>query len=186
MNENSRRLIRDSFEYYDKHSELYKKFYKKVKYYSDVIVNDGTTTHSEIVFYNEDKEEICRARCEIIGEFNKEHNIWAWAWSLLTIEDPQLINISQKIMQYGITLDTRQLFLKTELLTPRFLISHPMQLSLHVAISSYIAKKPVIFSIDHGSEKFPQGALRRPKVKNPKKTIYFYLLDVPENILLED
>ena len=63
----------------------------------------------------------------------------------------------RNILNYGLNLDpiTENTFLKTELITSRFRINDPVQLDVHIAISSYLSKVPFIFKhIIHEKDPF--------------------------------
>lgn len=136
-------LIRESLEYYDKHYELYKKKFIDVTYLK-IIKSDNDHVHDEIHFFDNDKKLLFKSRFEFIGIHESQLNIWSWAWSIPYLNKKRT-NIIKKILNYGIELETSLHYLKSELITSRFKINHSIQLDIHYAIASYLAKKPVIY-----------------------------------------
>jgi hypothetical protein len=142
----SRDLILTALEYYDKNKEKYGKYISKIKYY-DTIINENDMEHSVIIFYDKNKKELFRSRYEIIGIYYNYSSTWVWSW---TIPDypKNATFITKKILNYGLDIDNKQdPLLKIELITSRFTIFNKIQLDIHIAISSYIAKVPFIINI---------------------------------------
>ncbi|AYV78752.1 MAG: hypothetical protein Edafosvirus30_3 [Edafosvirus sp.] len=136
-------LVADALEYYDKNIDQYGNMFKDIKYISFEI-KSSDIQHNIIHMYDKDKNEIFRSNYEVIGLFNNMSKTWTWAWSN-PVFSKNTTYISKKILNYGIDLDPDVKFLKTELITSRFRISSMIQLDIHVAIASYLSKKPVIF-----------------------------------------
>lgn len=128
-----------SLEYFDKNQEIYENAYDDIKYYK--IVSDGY-----IIFYDENKNEYTRSKYEIIGFFDNESKVWVWAWSVPHFNKNQT-KIVRSIVNYGMELDPKNSNLKTELVTSRFIITNMIQLDMHVAIASYLARKPLIYKL---------------------------------------
>lgn len=143
----TRNLIINSLEYYDKNVEKYHTLSNNIKYYS-LKYSENDLEHSQIIFYDKNKEELFRSRYEIIGIYNNYSNTWTWAWSIPFLEKNSVYT-SRKILNYGLDIipSTDTQFLKTELITSRFRVSHPTQLDLHVSIASYLSKIPLIIKI---------------------------------------
>ncbi|CAH6421503.1 Hypothetical protein KVN_LOCUS316 [uncultured virus] len=143
----TKELILNSLEYYDKYLEKYNDFFSSIKYYS-YLYSESDLEHNKIVFFDKNKQKIFESRFEIIGIYNKGPNIWAWAWSIPYL-NKNTIYTSRKILNYGLDIvpSTENQFIKTELVTSRFRISHITQLDLHVSIASYLSKIPMIYKI---------------------------------------
>jgi hypothetical protein len=137
-------LITNALYYYDQNNEKYRDSFKKVVY-TKFIIKTNDMEHNIIIMYNDKKEELFRSRFETIGLYNSDGNSWAWAWTLPLIRKNNT-HIIRKIMNYGVELDPEVKFLKTELITSRFRIADPIQLDIHVAIASYLSKKPLIYN----------------------------------------
>jgi hypothetical protein len=182
-------LVKNSLEYYDRNMERYQKFINKIKY---LVFNktDSEMEHDTVAMFDEHKNAIHTSRYENIGVYTMDSSIWVWAWSVPTLKKNTTYIIS-KILNYGIKLSPQDKFLKTELVTSRFKISTKVQLDIHAAIASYLAKSPFILSyvyIDskeigdsdpvkyrqfddlHDLDKLPQHAV-----------VYFlFLMDLPD------
>lgn len=143
----SKNLIKNSLNYYDKNMEKYNKFLSKIRYVNFVFYTEDTKK-SIIIFYDKDKKEIFKSRYEVLGAYNNTSKTWIWGWSIPNASK-NLTFISKKILNYGLDIDDNDenLFLKTELITSRFRITNEIQLEIHIAISSYISKIPLLFNI---------------------------------------
>ena len=109
----------------------------------ELIENDN----SNIIIFFKDNKEIFKFNCEKIGKYDINSNTWIWSWS-----DPYSLkkdnSISRRILYYGLNLDKDQIFLKSTLITSRFKVFNETQINIKVALSSYLSKNPIIFSID--------------------------------------
>lgn len=178
-------LVRDSLEYYDKYYELYKKKFDMISYLK-IIKNNNDFIQDEIYLYDTDKKLLFKSRYEFIGLYESEVNLWAWAWSIPYFKK-KTTNIIRKILNYGTELEPTNYFLKSELITSRFKINHPIQLDIHSGISAYLAKKPVIYKIkgdltSHNENNFLYvnnvSVYNNNKISNSNHIYYFmYLLD---------
>ena len=177
-------LILNSLEYFDKFQEKYSDFFSKIKYYS-YSYSENDLQHNKILFYDQDKKLIFESRFEIIGIFNKGPNIWAWAWSIPYLSK-NTIYTSRKILNYGLDIipTTENQFIKTELVTSRFRISHQTQLDLHVSMASYLSKIPMIYKIavhpimTQGYEPGDLIKIEKKIYNLPSYQLYFfYILD---------
>jgi len=137
------KLVQDSLEYYDKNCEKYDELFCNVKY-----IKFKTTSNdidrSYVYMYDKDKKEILKSHYENIGIYNNKSHTWIWAWSVPRFFK-NTTNIIRKIINYGMELNPESNFLKTELITSRFRITNTIQLDMHVAIASYLSKKPLIY-----------------------------------------
>jgi len=141
-------IIPTSLEYYDKNMQKYKSLLRKIKGHK-LETTPFDMEKNKIILYGKDNEIILKTEYEIIGFYNNPYKMWSWAWSVPWFKKNSTY-ISRKILFYGLDLDsTEDLFLKTELLTSRFQITDVVQLELHIAIASYLAKKPLIYNYKH-------------------------------------
>lgn len=193
-------MVRNALEYYDKNSEDFDKFLDKVHYIYFEKYNDEMT-RDKVLFYGEDKTLIHKARYESIGSYTPDNELWIWAWSIPYHKKNKTYTIA-KILNYGIQLPPTDLFLKSELTTSRFRITNNVQLEMHAAIASYLAKVPFVIpyivpSHDKNIDKIQKGNIaylddpeyfrfKRLKetddlTKLPKGTTleFLYILDLP-------
>ena len=149
-------IVVNSLENYDKNMEKYDKLMSKIKYYK-LILNESDLEHSKIVFYNKNNNKLFESRYEIIGLYNNMSSTWVWAWSVPFFYKNSTY-ISKNILNYGLDIPPSpdNKFLKSELITSRFRISDKVQLDLHVAIASYVSKKPLIYKLIYKPESFEQ------------------------------
>jgi hypothetical protein len=140
-------IVGDALKFYDENNEKYESLKKKIKYFKYAMLDQKDIDGVKIVFLDEDKKELFTSRVEIIGKYYNTINTWIWGWSIPNI-DKSLTTIIRKVFLYGTDIDARNsanVMLKNELLTSRFIVSDTIQLDIHCAIASYLAKKPVIF-----------------------------------------
>jgi hypothetical protein len=142
----TKELILNALEYADTNKEKHVDIVKKARYYSTVI-SEKDMEPSVITFYDKHKKPFFKARYEMLGTYLSDANTWLWAWA-----DPRLPKsttyLSKKILNYGLNIDSKENWiLKTELITSRFRIFDSVQLDMHIALSSYIAKAPFIYNI---------------------------------------
>ena len=133
--------IRDALEFYDKNQELYNVFINKVKYIK--FINNINMT-DEIILYDENKKILLESSYEILGVFLPKTQLWKWSWSIPSFHKKHTY-ISRKILEYAFNLDrTTELALRTDLTNSRIKIINDLQLDIHIALSSYIGKQPLI------------------------------------------
>lgn len=181
-------IVTKALEYYDKNNEKYNNILSKIKFIKFEGKVDSDMERTVIILYDKNKNEIFRSRIEYIGTFFTFSKTWAWSWAVPEYHK-NVTYISRKIFNYGLDLDPSidNIFLRAELLTSRFRISNPVQLDIHVAISSYLSKIPFIYELYlypeqediHGYIK----ALSRKDIAPDKdyQILYLFLLDF-ENI----
>lgn len=130
-------LLKKSFNYYN---------YKKNQYkdlLNDEIILDEK--NSIIKFTKNNK----KFNYEMLGLFDNNTNVWIWSWMMPSIEMKKK-NISRKLLDYGLKInvfgdDFDQLYLRTQLVNSRFLLNNSIQLEIHIALSSYLAKDNFLF-----------------------------------------
>ena len=71
-------ILLDSLEYFDKNTEKYKNFRKKIKYIKCKRENDG---YLYIYLYDKDKNLIHNSKFTIISSCY-DNEIWNWAWNM--------------------------------------------------------------------------------------------------------
>lgn len=148
-------IISRSLEFYDANREKYNKFLLRIKYYT-IKYSFSDNERTIITFYDRDRNVIVDSRAEALGTFYNKNNLWVWAWGVPT-HPKNYTYLSRKILQYGLDIavpinnknneDVQDLFLKTELITTRFIINNHIQVDIHVAISSYLTKIPLVIPL---------------------------------------
>jgi len=173
----TKELIVNSLKYYDTNQEKYHIVFNKFKYYS-IKRNYGDTEHFVILFYDKDQKLISQSRYEIVGVYYVNSQIWAWSWSIPKLQK-NMVYTTRKILNYGLDIvpTDEDMFIKAELVTSRFKISNEIQLNIHAAIASYIAKKPIVYKLIFAS---PSGTSIWPiqrTIGENDEIFYLYLLD---------
>jgi hypothetical protein len=144
MEESTVDLVKNSLIYYDTNYEKYSKKILKYKYISVEPNLKNNYEKDKLNFYDKDKKLMFTTEYEHLGIFDTGSHMWTWAWATPFLRKNN-ITLSRKILNYGFDLESDDnLFLKTELITSRFIISDDTQLDIHIAIASYISKKPAI------------------------------------------
>ena len=134
--------IRDSLEFYDKNQELYNVFFNKIKYIKFV---DNINMIDDIIFYDENKKVLLESSYEILGVFLPKTQLWKWSWSIPSFKKKHTF-ISRKILDYAFNLDNfKEISLRSDLTNSKIKIINDLQLDIHIALSSYIGKQPLIF-----------------------------------------
>lgn len=154
MSNSNTTFIKNALEYYDRNSEKLRKKFNNVHNY-EVILNSRDSEHSVIYFYDKNKKKLFTSRFEIIGTYIETLKVWAWAWTLPTI-NKNAAYMSRKLLMYGLDLDYQSdgKNLKTELITSRFHIKNKIQIDLHLAIAAYLTKTPFIYSINQDTSTY--------------------------------
>ena len=128
-------LIKKSLDYYDVQNDTY----KYISALSSTIDRENNTIHFP------DIDE--KYKYEILGFFDNSTQIWMWAWMSPDFLSNETI-IVKKLLNYGLKINPTtikplspdKLYLKTQLVNSRFLLEDEIQLDLHLAIASYLAK----------------------------------------------
>jgi len=140
-------IVNDALKFYDRNGEKYQKIKKKIKFVKHAEVGQNELEGVRLVFYDKDKKEIFASRVEILGKYYVSIKTWVWGWSLPQISK-SLTTIIRKVFLYGTDIDVDipdNILLKNELITSRFRVDDDIQIEIHCAIASYLAKKPLIF-----------------------------------------
>lgn len=180
MTDGTRQIITNALSHYDKNMEANDKEFNEFKYYFFEQRRTDDLDRNVVVFYDKDRKEIKRYKYEYVGIYHSDGQIWTWTWALAKVPK-NLSALSKKILNYGLdmTVSKDNLFLKTELITSKFLIDDAIQLEIHLAISSYIAKVKKVFAIHVTAESFTDAPYKINKT--PQKggiTYYLYLFDM--------
>ena len=137
-------IISDSLEYYDNNNEINEKLFDKIRYLK-LNLSKSDMEKNIVEFYDKDLKLIKKFAYEILGVYNNLTRAWTWGWSIINLKKNDTY-IIRKLLNYGIDLDAKNNFLKSELVTSRFRITNKIQLDMHVAIASYISKQKNIYS----------------------------------------
>lgn len=135
-------VIRNSLENYDLNQVKINNFLKQIKYIQFI---DNYNNIDQIIFYDKNKKIIFKSAYEIMGIFIPQTKIWKWSWSIPSLHNKFTL-ISRKILEYAFNLDpVKEYILRSELINSKIKIINDIQLDIHIALSSYISKKPFIF-----------------------------------------
>jgi hypothetical protein len=144
--DNYKTFITDSLVNYDKNMKEQKKMLKDAYSFEFINSNDDTENDT-IIYFDENNKEILRANYESISTFHSEFGTWTWAWANPSFSK-KWTRIITKILNYGFTLDPNKNYhLKLELVNSRFVISDPIQIDIHLAVSSALSKINNIYNI---------------------------------------
>lgn len=181
-------MVINALEYYDINSEKIDKMMEHIKYVNFQPLDEkvkGDIIKRQVSFFDKDKQEIYNFSYEVIGIYENQTKTWSWAWAIPKLKK-NLTYISRKILNYGLDIEpenTNNTFLRAELITGRFRISNIIQLDLHVAIASYIAKKPFIFKCIYNRNQDNLYSEYIP-IEEPKDNYSIYYLFILDNIKL--
>lgn len=165
-------IVKKSIKNYDNN---YNKYYKYINMQNvNVDVNS-----QQITFENKDN-----FKYEVAGIFDSTTKIWMWSWMIPefkykdTLLVKKLLNYGLKIDPYSTVKDAKDsnrrildnmLYLKTQLVNSRFLLSDNIQLELHLAIATYLVKDNIKFI-------YPRIKYI-DKSKNKFITVYYFILN---------
>jgi Family of unknown function (DUF6882) len=152
-------IVPDALKYYDENNDRYQRIRKKIKYFEVKVRNTDDvddkdhieTDHTIYHFYDRDKQFLFKSRVEYVGKHYTDQDVWIWAWALPHINKSDS-SIIRNVFLYGTDinvvtsgdLDLQNLLLKNELVTSRSIITDKIQVDIHCALASYLAKKPMI------------------------------------------
>ena len=176
-------FITDALEYYDNNNDKYEELLKKVTYV-ELKKHTGEMNNDEMILYDKDKKVILTSRYELIGIYENLSKTWIWAWSMPSLPSKST-KLSKKILYYGTELGPEYTFLKAELVTSRFQITNEIQMDMHIAISSYLSKQPLIFKYYLYASNLSKETVVNVKSKNENTDEMFSinvmtLLDYPK------
>jgi len=136
-------IIRDSLESYDINQMKYNKIINKIKFI-EFKNNENVLDQDYIIFYDKNYNKIHESSYQIFGIYMPQTQMWKWSWAIPSILKKHTY-ISRKILEYAFDLDVSQYILKSELINSKIKIENDLQLDIHTALSSYIAKQPFVF-----------------------------------------
>lgn len=142
MNKNN--LIESALDYYDNVVSDFDEIIKDKNIVSYDLVDKKKDVERNVMYlYNEKGEMVYESKWETLGFYINKYKLWTWAWAN-PIYNKNNTFLSRKILEYGFNLDPNvDYFLKTELVTPRFIINNDIQLDIHLALASYLLKKKI-------------------------------------------
>ncbi len=170
-------IIPTALEYFDKNK---KNINKKEFKYLKIIEATDENEHNIIKFYDENEKEILTSRYEIAGIYYTRPKIWIWGWGDSNLSKNKTI-IIRKLFNYAFTLTDKEKSLKKELITSRFKINNYIQLDIHIALATYLTKKPTVYKykITSNMKTTPHGNMLEILNNEEVDTIYYmFLIDV--------
>lgn len=181
-------IINDALKYYDSNNRLYDSIRKKIRYFEHDSVDKRDVEGVRFIFYDKDMNKLFTSRVEIFGKFYNSINTWVWGWSLPGI-NKSLTSLIRKVFLYGTDIDindnSANIMLRNELVTSRFRIEDNVQLDIHCAIASYLAKKPFVFALTTLNVSFDELAEIDVldnldlNAKTDSVAYYVYIIDPP-------
>jgi hypothetical protein len=181
MHDKAKELIKIALSYFDTNNEKYASLYDKFKYFT-IDKSNNDTEHGIIKFYDKDDKLIFQSKYEVLGFYDNSSHLWVWGWAIPMLYKNE-VYLSRKILNYGLDLSLNEdKFLKSELITSRFIISDPIQLNIHASIASYISKTPMIFQLIQEKSDIIQETIKQDKKSKllthttPNSISWFYYL----------
>jgi hypothetical protein len=168
---------------YDENKSKYSSFFDKIHFHK-IVQTNKELERNNITFYDKNKKKLFETPYEIIGLYNHPYQMWTWAWSVPSFEKKSTY-ISRRMLFYGLDLDQKNMFLKSELILSRFRITDKIQLDTHVALSSYLTKQKCIYeytfypSADSTTSEGEPVRRRNTIDSNDYVTYYLYLINEP-------
>ena len=142
-------VVKNALEYYDSNNLKYYDLINSFKYYT---INKNERA---IIFYDSDKKKLKEYEYEYIGKYLIDKNIWRWGWAAAELDKNAIIT-SRKVLNYALDLEHKTgLSLKMELISSLSRVTSPVQVDIHVAITSFLSKKPLIYELDDYGEVLP-------------------------------
>ena len=135
-------FVKTSFAYYDQNYKINFNININNKKYELVEKNNT----KNIVIYNADNEIILKDKYQIIGVFNRNKDIFNWAWSIPNI-DNDLIQYSKEILNYGLGLSKEHIVLRSLLTKTDITTESELFEDFIMSIVSYLLKIKIIFRI---------------------------------------
>lgn len=180
-------IIADALKYYDTNHEKFNDIKNKIKYIQlyKKRVSENETEGLRLIFLDIEKNELFVSRIEIFGQYFSSIKTWVWGWSLPQL-NKSLTRIIRGVFLYGTDIDINNqanVMLKNELVTSRFQIEDDIQLEMHSAIASYLAKKPFVFvfkNIEEFNLDIPIEIYGEDYEGETTTAYYIYIIDVPE------
>ena len=144
--DNYKTFITDALANYDKNIKEQNKLLKNATSFKFINSNDNTE-NDKIIFFDENNNKILTADYEAISTYYSEFGTWTWAWANPSFSR-KWTRIITKILNYGFSLDPlKNYHLKLELINSRFIITDPIQIDIHLAVSAALSKINNIYNI---------------------------------------
>lgn len=159
-------IIKSALEYYDNNEMKNYDKIKKFKYYQ-IFNKEG-----RIIFLDDKKKKILETNYEVIGKYIYGDGIWIWGWSVAEL-DKKIINTSKKVLNYALELDHPEMAMKSELITSRSRINSPIQIDIHVALTSFLSKQQNVFHFDYYGD--TEDIVKIHQKKDPESSYYLIL-----------
>lgn len=135
-------VLRDALEYYDSNNLKNFDLMRSFKFYK-LDLNKATIT-----FYDKKKKEIMTYGYNYIGKYSFKNHLWIWGWSV-SDANKTLIDISRRVLNYALDLDSKHIQLKSELITSRHQVTTQTQIEILVALTAYLSKCPLICKLGY-------------------------------------
>lgn len=186
-------IVTDAIKYFDTANERYNKLKRAIKYVNRDNSYEGGVGDFRLIFYDKDKKELFRSKIELLGKYYNTLQIWVWGWSIPDIGKSVTTTI-RKVFLYGTDIDVNvpsNVILKNELVTSRFRIDDDVQIDIHCAIASYLAKKPFIFkwkdfSYDWDRDPSELGVVKGEYDEEETNYIYYSFIMTPPEDLVDE
>ena len=189
-------IIPEALKYYDENAQKYKHIKKHIKFINNSVDTKKDIEGVKLDFFDKDMNILFTSRLEIIGKYYGDIKVWVWGWSIPTL-DKYFTSIIRKVFLYGtdiiINNNVSNVLLKNELITSRFRIDDDIQIDIHCAIASYLAKKPFIvtlndnifdsasFEIANDADIYDKSSFEIANDDNAKSTIFYaFVIDPPD------
>ena len=129
---------------------------------------------NKIEFFDKNNKVLLQSRYEVIGFYYKKYNLWCWGWAAPPLKKNETV-IIRKLLNYALEIDLslkeneQFKFIKTQLINSRSRITDELQLDIHIALASYLAKKKMVYK-----KKYKLS-------EEPNNYIDYYLFILDEN-----
>lgn len=184
-------IVTDSLRYYDENNGKYRKIKRKIKFIQHAKMDKTDLEGVRLNFYDADMNQLFVSRVEILGKYYNNIRTWVWGWSLPGINKFLTATI-RNVFLYGTDIDINDnpanVMLRNELITSRFRIDDEVQLEIHCAIASYLAKKPFILEWKDMNIR-PDGYTEikdEEETGSTDVTYYTFIMDPPDFLIQND
>jgi len=171
--------VKDALRYYDSNRYRYESIRNKIyRYVRSSRVSDGGRSDNGD-FFDKDGNHLFSSRIQLLGMHYHQMHMWVWGWGIPYFPS-YLTTLIRKLFIYGSEMQVEDNIsltsLRSELITSRFRVDHPIQIDIHCAIATYLTKQTFIVFLDNVIEtKNPN------EVSNEKDyTMYLFILDPPK------
>lgn len=114
------------------------------------------------------KDEIINYDAELLGIFDETTNIWIWSWNI-SYENKKIGEITKELINYGLDItytdkESDKIYIKSILTTSRLYINNQLNLSILLAITTYLIKNKI------------KGFYQKSYPKNRKDNLVLYYI----------